>query len=204
MALDHLGKRAGDHRMARHIDPVLLVSAELRRLQRDLWIARRGHRLHDVDLDFGSILLFGAELYSEMEHQTAGDTTTGPEFRWARAAPRWPTRSARTAIRRRPRNRRKAVSASRSNSPTRITSREAARSVPRRAPRKRFVARLRVARHSRCTPYRAWNGASGRRSDARRGGAQQKCRGAGGAGLRGGIQEAGIVTGPWRRPSGPG
>ena len=38
------------------------------------------------------IVLFGAELNSEIEHQTAVDTTVGTQSRWAPAAPPWPIR----------------------------------------------------------------------------------------------------------------
>ena len=61
------------------VSAVLLVRGELRQLQRDLWLARRRDRLHDLDLDLGIVVLVGAELNAEMEHQTARDTTVGPD-----------------------------------------------------------------------------------------------------------------------------
>ena len=53
MAMGDLGQRRRHRALAPRLDPVLLVPAELRRLQRHLRIARRRHRLHDVDLDLG-------------------------------------------------------------------------------------------------------------------------------------------------------
>ncbi len=41
------------------------------------------------------IVLLGAQVNAEMEHQTSQDTTVGQPNRWERAAPRWPIRSAR-------------------------------------------------------------------------------------------------------------
>src|SRR5580700_10653446 len=51
MALDYLGQRICCGCMARRFGPVLMVRGEFRQLQQDLWLARRDHRLHDVDLD---------------------------------------------------------------------------------------------------------------------------------------------------------
>src|SRR5271165_7295369 len=51
MALDYLGQRICCDRMAGCFGPVLMVRGEFRQLQQDLWLARRGHRLHDLDLD---------------------------------------------------------------------------------------------------------------------------------------------------------
>ena len=53
MAVGDLGKRSRDRALAARFHPVLLVPAEFRRLQCHLRIARRRHRLHDVDLDLG-------------------------------------------------------------------------------------------------------------------------------------------------------
>jgi membrane protein len=44
---------------------------------RDLRFAGSGERLHDMALDLSHLILLGAELNAEMEHQTAHDTTTG-------------------------------------------------------------------------------------------------------------------------------
>src|SRR6266850_8265679 len=51
MALDYLGQRIRCGRMARRFGPILMVCREFRQLQQDLWLARRDHRLHDLDLD---------------------------------------------------------------------------------------------------------------------------------------------------------
>src|SRR5271166_609013 len=53
LALDHMGQRAGRHPVACNIRALLLVYGEFRQLQRDLWLARRRDRLHDLALDFG-------------------------------------------------------------------------------------------------------------------------------------------------------
>ena len=52
LALGDVGQCAGGARLDRRIDAVLLVRGQLRQLQQDLWLARCGHRLHDVDMDF--------------------------------------------------------------------------------------------------------------------------------------------------------
>ena len=74
---------AGRHRcrsaLACRVDAVLLVRVEFRQLQRDLRLARRRDRLHDVDLDFvdrGSD--WAPRSTPRVEHQTAKDTTEGP------------------------------------------------------------------------------------------------------------------------------
>src|SRR5712671_5923208 len=51
MALDYLGQRICCGRMACRFGPVLMVRGEFRQLQPDLWLARRDHRLYDLDLD---------------------------------------------------------------------------------------------------------------------------------------------------------
>jgi hypothetical protein len=53
VAMDHLGRRARNGDLAAHLDRLLVLPAELRRLQRYLRFARRGHRLHGLDLDIG-------------------------------------------------------------------------------------------------------------------------------------------------------
>ncbi|MCS3892119.1 membrane protein [Bradyrhizobium japonicum USDA 38] len=40
------------------------------------------------------VILLGAELDAEMEHQTAATRQRGPKSRWARVGPGWPIRSA--------------------------------------------------------------------------------------------------------------
>jgi hypothetical protein len=44
---------------------------------RDLRLARRDHRLHDLALVSAIVILLGAEIDADMEHQTARDTTEG-------------------------------------------------------------------------------------------------------------------------------
>ncbi len=50
MALDHLGQRLRRRRLARRLRLVLLVRHEFRQLQQNLWLARRDHRLYDLDV----------------------------------------------------------------------------------------------------------------------------------------------------------
>jgi hypothetical protein len=52
LALGQLGRAACLPGLARRLGRLLLLSAGLCRLQRDLRFAGRGHRLHDVDVDF--------------------------------------------------------------------------------------------------------------------------------------------------------
>ncbi|CAA9231365.1 MAG: Ribonuclease BN, partial [uncultured Acetobacteraceae bacterium] len=51
MALGELGQRGGRDRLGRRFGRLLLLRDQLRQLQRDLRLARRGDRLHDLDLD---------------------------------------------------------------------------------------------------------------------------------------------------------
>jgi hypothetical protein len=51
VALDYLGQRICRDRLARCFGPVLMVRGEFRQLQQDLWLAGRGGRLYDLDLD---------------------------------------------------------------------------------------------------------------------------------------------------------
>ena len=51
VALGHMGKHACRFPLARGLRSLLLVPDKLRRLQRHIRLARRGHRLHAVDLD---------------------------------------------------------------------------------------------------------------------------------------------------------
>jgi hypothetical protein len=50
VALGDLGQRGGRHALAARVGPVLLVRGQFRQLQRDLRLARRRDRLHDLDL----------------------------------------------------------------------------------------------------------------------------------------------------------
>jgi membrane protein len=52
VAMDHAGKHACSRAAAAAFDAVLMVRRELRQVQRNLWFARRRHRLHDVDVAF--------------------------------------------------------------------------------------------------------------------------------------------------------
>lgn len=42
-----------------------------------VWLARHDYRLHDLDLDLIIVVLVGAKLNAEMEHQTIRESTTG-------------------------------------------------------------------------------------------------------------------------------
>ena len=79
-----------DHRLA----PVLLVRLELRQLQRDLRLARRGRGAHAVVLGVGADRAARRRINAETEHQTERDTTRGANGRSAGAAPMSPTPSA--------------------------------------------------------------------------------------------------------------
>ena len=100
MALGQRRQRVRGLRVACDLGAVLLVSVQVRRLQRDLRLARRGHRPDDVDLALGRrVVLVGAELNAEIEHQTARDIDDrSAPSRWVRAAPSWPIRSARRRV----------------------------------------------------------------------------------------------------------
>ena len=63
-----------------------LLSSEFRRLQRHLWLARRRDRPDDVAVAYLDRVLVGAELNSEIEHQTARDNEVAGN-RLAPAAP---------------------------------------------------------------------------------------------------------------------
>ncbi len=71
MALDHLGQRFCRHRVARRLRPLLLVRREFRQLQQDLRLARRDHRLHDLDVAVNHLVLVGAKLNAELERRAA-------------------------------------------------------------------------------------------------------------------------------------
>ena len=97
------GARARHGALAARLDPVLLVPDEFRRLQRHLRLARRGDRLHDVDLDLGGdpAGLRRAERATGARDHRRSLSSRRP----VRAIRRWRTRSpkaaARTARRRR-------------------------------------------------------------------------------------------------------
>jgi membrane protein len=73
LALGQLGRGRGDRYLDARLNCVL--RPELRQLQRDLRLARR--RRHPADVVLAVGLQLGAELNSEMEHQTKRDSTTG-------------------------------------------------------------------------------------------------------------------------------
>ena len=87
MAVDHLGQRDRRPAMALRVRSVRLLRQQLREVQRDLRLARRDHRLYDLALVSAIVILLGAEIDAEMEHQTARDTTEGaPKPMGARGA----------------------------------------------------------------------------------------------------------------------
>ena len=81
--------------LARRLDAVLLVCREFRQLQRNLWLARRRDRLHDLDLDFRHRR--PARVRRSMPRwniRPPSDTTEGPHQPMGCAAPPWLTTSA--------------------------------------------------------------------------------------------------------------
>ena len=78
MALGVLGQHGSGRAVDSNIHAVLLV-CELRELQSPLRLTRYRCRLHGLDLVSVVVILIGAELNAEMEHQTARDTTEGVE-----------------------------------------------------------------------------------------------------------------------------
>ena len=52
MALGQLGQRIRSDGLGDRVGRVLVVCLELWQLQQNIWFARRGYRLHDLDLDF--------------------------------------------------------------------------------------------------------------------------------------------------------
>ena len=79
MAMGNLGKRHRSCPVARRLDAVLLVCGELRQLRRDLRLAWRRDRLHDVDLAVDHYRSPRGRINAELEHQTARDTTEGAD-----------------------------------------------------------------------------------------------------------------------------
>src|SRR5262245_16541485 len=79
MGMGEHRKHFGHAHLACGIDASLLVHADLHRLQRHLWLPWCRHWTNDVALGVGDHCPNGAELNSEIEHQTARDSTTGPE-----------------------------------------------------------------------------------------------------------------------------
>src|SRR3984893_17654181 len=77
MALDYLGQRICCGRMARRFGPVLMVRGQFWHLQQNLWLSGRDHRLHDWIWISIIVVLVGAKLNAEMEHQTALESTAG-------------------------------------------------------------------------------------------------------------------------------
>ena len=82
-------------RLARGLGPVLLVPANFAHY--DATYGSLGAAIGLMMWMWLSVIviLFGAELNSEIEHQTARDTTVGPRSPSARAAPPWQIRLAR-------------------------------------------------------------------------------------------------------------
>ena len=95
MALAERRQRICNADVACRIGPAVVLSRQLRELRRDLRFAWGRDRLDDMDVDVDDLVLFGAELNSEIEHQTAADSTEGGTSRWVSAERRWPTRSER-------------------------------------------------------------------------------------------------------------
>lgn len=79
LALDHVGQRNRDRLVARRFGAVLLVRRQLWQVQRDLRLARRRDRLHDVvvDLRDRDPARCGARCRDGAPNR--GDTTTGSE-----------------------------------------------------------------------------------------------------------------------------
>jgi hypothetical protein len=48
--MDHLGQRVCGDRLACRLGPLLVVCSKFWHLQQNLWLARRDHRVHDVDV----------------------------------------------------------------------------------------------------------------------------------------------------------
>ena len=66
-----MGQRLGSVASAVRVDGILLVCGELWLLQRHVWLAWRG--LSTI------VILLGAKVNAELEHQTAQDTTQGAD-----------------------------------------------------------------------------------------------------------------------------
>jgi membrane protein len=77
MAPDYLGQRIGCDRMARRLGSVLMVRGEFRQLQQTY--GSLGAIIGFMTWIWISIIvvLVGAKLNAEMEHQTVRDSTTG-------------------------------------------------------------------------------------------------------------------------------
>jgi hypothetical protein len=69
------GRRLG---VGHRFDALLLVRCSVQQLQQTLRLSGRHDRLHDMDLAIDFIILLGAALNAETEHQTARDNTLGP------------------------------------------------------------------------------------------------------------------------------
>ena len=74
-----MGQRLGRVALADSVDGILLVCGELRFLQRHVRLAWRGHRFHDWMWLSTIVVLLGAKVNAELEHQTAQDTTEGAD-----------------------------------------------------------------------------------------------------------------------------
>ena len=53
LEMDHMGQRSRDDHVDCGLCAFFFLRGELRDVQRNLWLAGRGHRFHDVALDFG-------------------------------------------------------------------------------------------------------------------------------------------------------
>src|SRR5216684_3458180 len=71
LELGEFRRRSGDDLVAHRLGAAFAVCRKIRYLQQDLRLAWRGRGAADV-------VLLGAELNAEMEHQTARDTTDRP------------------------------------------------------------------------------------------------------------------------------
>ncbi len=77
LAMDFMGQCRGSAAVACRIGVVLLLRRQLRQFQRDVRFAGRSHRFMTWLWISAIVILLGAELNAEIEHQTARDTTTG-------------------------------------------------------------------------------------------------------------------------------
>ena len=74
-----LGSLMAAFLLARDVSDIFLVSQSCRKLHSNIRCTRRSHWLDDVDVAFRTVIvLVGAKLNAEIEHQTAEDTTIGP------------------------------------------------------------------------------------------------------------------------------
>ena len=72
--------------MARHLRAALLVFGKFRPLRRHLWVSWAGIGLMMWMWVSSIVILFGAQLNSEIEHQTAKDLPSNGTGLWERGA----------------------------------------------------------------------------------------------------------------------